>query len=84
MSLPPVTTEPGVMLGKPVIAGTRVTVELLLEKLAAGEPAEQIARAHPHLPAGSVAAALAYAPAWGGRASPTRAVVPEAPDPRVE
>ena len=38
-------------------------VELLLEKLAAGEPAEQILRAHPHLPEGSILAALAYAAA---------------------
>ena len=51
------------MLGKPVIAGTRITVELILEKLAAGESPEQIARAHPHLPAGAIGAALAYAAA---------------------
>jgi len=59
-SLPEVVTEPGVMLGKPVIAGTRVTVELILEKLAAGELPEQILRAHPHLPNGSVEAAVAF------------------------
>ena len=41
--------------------GTRITVELLLEKLIAGESAEQILRAHPHLPEGSISAALAYA-----------------------
>ena len=58
---PAITTDPGVMLGKPVIAGTRITVELLLDKLAAGESAEQIARAHPHLPSGSLEAALGYA-----------------------
>ena len=49
------------MLGKPVIAGTRITVELILEKLTAGETAEQILSAHPHLPAGSIRAALAFA-----------------------
>ena len=32
-----VTSDPAVMMGKPVITGTRVTVELILEKLAAGE-----------------------------------------------
>ena len=57
---PKIVSDPGVMLGKLVIAGTRITVELVLEKLAAGEPAEQIMRAHPHLPSGSVAAAVAY------------------------
>lgn len=55
-----VVADPKVMLGKPVIAGTRITVELLLEKLAAGDTCEQILRAHPHLPEGSIAAALAY------------------------
>jgi uncharacterized protein (DUF433 family) len=59
MPLPLVVSDPKVMLGKPVIAGTRITVELLLEKLAAGESVEQILRAHPHLPEGSIAAALA-------------------------
>ena len=49
-------------MGKPVIVGIRITVELLLEKLAAGEPAEQTARL-PHLPEGSIPAALAYAAA---------------------
>ena len=63
MPLPLVVSDPKVMMGKPVIVGTRITVELLLEKLAAGEPAEQILRAHPHLPEGSILAALAYAAA---------------------
>lgn len=53
-------SDPKVMLGKPVIAGTRITVELL-EELAAGAMAEQILRAYPHLPEGSIQAALAYA-----------------------
>jgi uncharacterized protein (DUF433 family) len=58
-----ITSDPRIMVGKPVIAGTRITVELLLEKLAAGESHEQIMRAHPHLPPGSIEAALAYAAA---------------------
>ena len=37
------------MMGKPVIAGTRITVELILEKLAAGETVEQLLEAHPRL-----------------------------------
>ncbi|RMH34189.1 MAG: DUF433 domain-containing protein, partial [Nitrospirae bacterium] len=32
-----IASNPSVMMGKPVIAGTRITVELILEKLAAGE-----------------------------------------------
>ena len=58
-----VVSDPKVMTGKPVISGTRITVELLLEKLAAGEPAEQIHRAYPHLPEGSISVALSYAAA---------------------
>ncbi len=37
--------KPEVMMGKPMIAGTRITVELILEKLAAGETMEQIVEA---------------------------------------
>ena len=50
-----------VMMGKPVIAGTRITVELILEKLAAGETVEQILEAHPRLTREAVSAALLYA-----------------------
>jgi uncharacterized protein (DUF433 family) len=56
-----IVSDPSVMLGKPVIAGTRITVELILEKLAAGETAEQILSEHPHLTAESIRAALAFA-----------------------
>ncbi len=63
MPLPSIVSDPKVMMGKPVIAGTRITVELLLERLAAGEPAEQLLRAYPHLPEGSITAALTYAAA---------------------
>lgn len=37
-----IVSNPNVMMGKPVIAGTRITVELILEKLSAGETTEQI------------------------------------------
>jgi uncharacterized protein (DUF433 family) len=56
-----IQSDPTVMMGKPVIAGTRITVELLLEKLAAGETVEQILEAHPRLTKESISAALAYA-----------------------
>jgi len=49
------------MTGKPVIAGTRITVELILEKLAAGESVEQILDAHPRLTREAIQAALAFA-----------------------
>jgi uncharacterized protein (DUF433 family) len=56
-----INSDPTVMMGKPVIAGTRITVELILEKLAAGETFEQILEAHPRLTKESILAALAYA-----------------------
>jgi len=56
-----IQSDPAVMMGKPVIAGTRITVELILEKLAAGETAEQILEAHPRLTKEAILAALAYA-----------------------
>ena len=56
-----IQSDPNVMMGKPVIAGTRITVELILEKLAAGESAEEILEAHPRLTREGILAALAYA-----------------------
>lgn len=56
-----IKSDPAVMMGKPVIAGTRITVELILEKLAAGETAEQILDAHPRLTREAISAALLYA-----------------------
>lgn len=49
------------MMGKPVVAGTRITVELILEKLAAGETFEQILDAHPRLTKQGILAAMAFA-----------------------
>ena len=56
-----IESNPSVMMGKPVIAGTRITVEAILEKLAAGETAEQILEAHPRLTPEAIRAALAFA-----------------------
>lgn len=42
-----ITSDPKVMMGKPVIAGTRITVESILDKLAAGETVEQVLSAYP-------------------------------------
>lgn len=56
-----ITSDPAVMLGKPVVAGTRITVEQILEKLAAGETVEQILAAHPRLTETSIRAAIAFA-----------------------
>jgi len=56
-----IISDPAIMMGKPIIAGTRITVELILEKLAAGETAEQILDAHPRLTIEAIREALAFA-----------------------
>ncbi|MEH2263001.1 DUF433 domain-containing protein [Nostoc sp.] len=56
-----IVSDPKIMMGKPVISGTRITVELILEKLAAGETSEQIVEAHPRLTDEGIKAALAFA-----------------------
>lgn len=61
MTNPLVTSDPAVMLGKPVIAGTRITVELILEKLGAGETIDDLLLDYPQLTPQAVAAALRFA-----------------------
>ncbi|MDO8725883.1 MAG: DUF433 domain-containing protein [Candidatus Methanoperedens sp.] len=56
-----IVSNPKVMMGKPVIAGTRITVEIILEKLSAGETEEQILEGHPRLTREAIRAALAFA-----------------------
>jgi uncharacterized protein (DUF433 family) len=55
-----IVSEPDVILGKPVVAGTRITVELILEKLAAGETVEQLLESHPRLTPEGIHGALAF------------------------
>ena len=56
-----IQSDPAVMMGKPVVAGTRITVELILEKLSTGETIDQILEAHPRLTREGVLAALSFA-----------------------
>ena len=56
-----VASDPSVMMGKPVITGTRITVELVLERLSAGETVEQILEAHPRLTREGILSALHFA-----------------------
>ena len=52
-----IESNPAVMMGKPVISGTRITVEFILDSLAAGESVEQLLDAHPRLTREGIAAA---------------------------
>ena len=61
MAEPLIVSDPNVMMGKPVIAGTRVTVELILEKLGSGETLEQVLDSHPRVSREGVLAALRFA-----------------------
>ena len=56
-----IVSDPKVMMGKPCIAGTRITVELILEALAAGETIEQILEEYPFLTREGIQAALSFA-----------------------
>ncbi len=56
-----ITSDPKVMFGKPVIAGTRITVEHILRCLAAGETPGDIVADYPPLTRDDIAAAQAFA-----------------------
>jgi uncharacterized protein (DUF433 family) len=58
---PRIKRDPKVMMGKPVIAGTRITVEHILRCLAAGDTTEHILTNYPHLIRDDIRAAQAYA-----------------------
>lgn len=52
--------DPSVMMGKPVIRGTRITVELILRKLAEGSSESDLLEDYPHLAIDDIRAAVAY------------------------
>lgn len=56
-----IMVNPDVMLGKPVIRGTRIPVELILRKLGEGASEEELLDAYPRLKRADIRAALAYA-----------------------
>lgn len=53
--------NPDVMLGKPVIKGTRITVEIILRKLSQNIPTDEILAEYPKLKKEDIQAAIAYA-----------------------
>lgn len=58
---PRISINPKILCGKPVIAGTRISVELLLRDLAEGATVEDLLEAYPRLSDADVRAAIAYA-----------------------
>ncbi|MDI9623144.1 MAG: DUF433 domain-containing protein [Acidobacteriota bacterium] len=55
-----ITSDPTVMMGQPVVEGTRITVDHILEELAAGVTIDQLLRAHPRLTRDGILAALRF------------------------
>ena len=49
MKEPLIVADPKVMMGKPIVAGTRITVDLILEKLGSAESVDAVLEAHPRL-----------------------------------
>ncbi len=60
MDYPLITRNPGIAGGKPIIKGTRITVEMLVDEYAAGRTVEQILHSYPHLTREQVEAAFNY------------------------
>jgi uncharacterized protein (DUF433 family) len=56
-----IVSNPKIMMGQPVVSGTRITVDLILEKLSAGETFDQLLNAHPRLTKEGIQAALQFA-----------------------
>ncbi len=56
-----IISDPKIMLGKPIIKGTRITVEHLLHKFANGLTIEQVLAEYPHLTRQGIIAALRFA-----------------------
>ena len=55
-----ITRDPGINGGEPLIAGTRITVQHIVERTRAGQSVDEILNALPHLTVGQIYAALSY------------------------
>ena len=58
---PLIEIDPDVMVGKPIIRGTRITVEIILRRIADGYSVDDILADYPHIKREDVFAAVAYA-----------------------
>ena len=68
-----IATHPAVMMGKPCIKGTRITVELILRWLSEGRTFAELREAYPHIGEDDIKAALAYAADMVGPGRPEAA-----------
>ena len=58
-----ITTDPAIMVGKPIIKGTRITVELVIKKMGEGATVADLLKSYPHLKEEEILAAIQYAAA---------------------
>jgi uncharacterized protein (DUF433 family) len=72
-----IAIDPTVMLGKPVIRGTRITVEIILTKVAQGATEADLLEDYPHLTTEDIRSAVAYGAA--SAAHEEVVLLPEAP-----
>lgn len=56
-----IITNPEILAGKPVIEGTRISVEFILEMLSSAMSIEEILKEYPHLKKEDILSAIAYA-----------------------
>ena len=56
-----ISANPKIMLGKPVINGTRITVELILRRIAGGYSFDEIVEMYPHISKEDILACVGYA-----------------------
>jgi uncharacterized protein (DUF433 family) len=56
-----ITVDPEILVGKPIIKGTRISVELILDRVADGWSIDDMLSSYPHLTRDDVLAALSFA-----------------------
>lgn len=56
-----IISDPKILGGKPIIAGTRISVELILDRIASGMSVKEILNDYPHLTTSQIQTAISYA-----------------------
>ncbi len=74
---PRITSDPSIMMGKPVIRGTRLTVEIILRRLSQGRTVAQLLDDYPILEEADIRAVLAFAADYVSREGTVGAVAAE-------
>jgi uncharacterized protein (DUF433 family) len=62
-----ISSDPGIMVGKPCIKGTRITVDLIVEEIAHCQEIENLLEAYPHITMNDIEACIQFAAYRAGR-----------------